>query len=351
MALLCSRYASAHEMSRCNSETMRPRHPLTVALLALLLPAGSISVAMASSVDAPVATPAALATIIQSAASTNTLSPTVRAQVLGIDVRDPMASSGLPLARAQRCFTASDRSTLSNPKPCIFGNPRSSITVVLFGSSAVDQWVPALKIAATRLNIRVATFQYEGCYTPFVTGLGQDCTTFHQNLPRAISALHPTVVMAVAAADATGELGDARYVSGMKRAFDAVGQLSPNARRVLWGTSPRFYSSVPSCLIARPRAIKTCGLTYWANSTTPHSYGQILRRDVTTAQQANATLVPVSPWFCTANFCPAVIGEHVVYVDFLHVSATYSRFLATVVASQLRSLVAPVATTTSTTLP
>ena len=330
---------------------MKSRHPLIAVLFALLLPTASISVAMASSESAPVSTPAALATVIQNAASTNTLTPTVRTQVLKIDVRDPMGSSGLPLALAQHCFTAADRSTLRNPKPCIFGNPHSSVTVVLFGSSAVDQWMPALKIAATRLNIRVATFQYEGCYTPFVTGLSHDCTTFHQNLPRAISALHPTVVMAVAAADATGELGDARYMSGMQRAFEAVGALSPNARRVLWGTSPRLNAPVPSCLIMRPRAIKTCGLTYSVNSTTPHSYGQILRRDVTTAQQTNATLVPVSSWFCTATFCPAVIGGNVVYVDFLHVSASYSRFLSTMVTTQLRALVTPVVTTTSTTLP
>jgi len=69
----------------------------------------------------------------------------------------------------------------------------------------------------------------------------------------------------------------------------------------------------------RPQAIKTCGLTYSPSSATPRTYGQVLRRDVTTAQRANATLVPVSSWFCTATFCPAVIGGRMVYVDFLHV--------------------------------
>jgi SGNH domain (fused to AT3 domains) len=293
----------------------------------------------------------ALATVVVSSSSNTKLTPTARAQALAVDLTNPMNSTGLPLALQQHCFSSAERQTLSNPKPCIFGNPRSTITVVLFGSSAVDDWTPALKIAATRLNIRVATFQYEGCYTPFVTGLGHDCTTFHQNLPRAISALHPQVVMAVAAADSAGAAGDEQYVSGMQRAFEAVGQLSPNARRVLWGTTPRMNAPVPSCLIMRPRTIKSCGLTYSPSSTAPHSYGQILRRDATTAQRANATLVPVSSWFCTATFCPAVIGDRVVYVDFLHVSATYSRYLATMVTTQLRTLVAPVVTTTSTTQP
>jgi len=330
---------------------MRSQRPFATALLALLLPVGSISVAMASSEGAPIASRAALNAVIQSAAATSTLTPTVRAQVLAIDVRNPLQSSGLPLALQQHCFSSTDRKTLSNPKPCIFGNPRSKVTVVLFGSSAVDQWIPALKIAATSLNIRVATFQYEGCYTPFVTGLSHDCAAFHQNLPRAISALHPTVVMAVAAAEATGESGDAQYVSGMQRAFDAVGQLSPNARRVLWGTTPRLATSVPACLIMRPKNVMTCGLTYSSSSTTPRTYGQILRRDVTTAQRANATLVPVSSWFCTATFCPAVIGDRMVYVDFLHVSANYSRYLATLVTAQLWNLLTPASTTTSTTLP
>jgi hypothetical protein len=248
----------------------------------------------------------------------------------------------------QRCFTSVDRTTLNNPKPCIFGNPRSTTTVVLFGSSAVDNWTPALQIAATQLGIRVATFQFEGCFTPFVSGLSPNCTTFHNNLPRAISALHPTVIMAVASADSAGEIGDARYVQGMRRAFEAVGQLSPNARRVVWGTTPRMNAPVPACLIMRPRAINTCGLTYSSSSTAPHSYGQILRRDALTAQQANATLVPVSSWFCSATFCPAVIAGKVVFVDHLHVAATYSKYLAVLVTTQLQRVVTPESTTLPT---
>jgi len=330
---------------------MKSRRTFTSSLFVLFLSAGSVSVALASTEGGPIACHAALNAVIQSSATINNLSAPVRAQALAIDVRNPLKSSGLPLAFQQHCFSSTERATLSNPKPCIFGNPHSATTVVLFGSSAVDDWTPALKIAAARLNIRVATFQYEGCYTPFVAGLGHDCTAFHQNLPRAIGALHPAVIMAVAAADATGESGDAAYITGMQRAFDAVGQFSPTARRVLWGTTPRMKTPVPSCLIMRPRAIRTCGLTYSLRSKAPHSYGQILSRDARTAQRANATLIPVSSWFCSDTECPAVIGGRVVYVDFLHVSATYSRYLATLVTAQLRDLVTPVATTTSTTLP
>ncbi|MEI8148819.1 MAG: SGNH hydrolase domain-containing protein, partial [Actinomycetes bacterium] len=304
-------------------------------------PTVMISVAQASAPSRPVASPAALAPLIQSAAMTSTLTSNERAQVLATDIRNPLTSAGLPLALQQHCFSSVDRTTLNNPKPCIFGNPRSTTTVVLFGSSAVDNWTPALQIAATQLGIRVATFQFEGCFTPFVTGLGPNCTTFHNNLPRAISALHPTVIMAVASADSAGVIGDARYVQGMQRAFEAVGQLSPSARRVVWGTTPRMNAPVPSCLIMRPRTINSCGLTYSASSTAPHSYGQILRRDVLTAQQANATLVPVSSWFCSATFCPAVIAGKVVFVDHLHVTATYSRYLATLVTAQLQRVLTP----------
>lgn len=104
---------------------MRSLRPIATALLALLLPVGSISVALAITVSAPITSQAALNAAIQSAASTNTLTPTVRAQVLAIDVRNPLQSSGLPLALQQHCFSSIDRKTLSNPMPCIFGNPRS----------------------------------------------------------------------------------------------------------------------------------------------------------------------------------------------------------------------------------
>ena len=320
---------------------MRSRRTLTAWLLAALLPTVMISVARAGTPSSPIATPAVLASLIEKAMTTNLLTATVRAQVLAIDVRNPLRSAGLPLAPQQRCFSSLDRTTLKNPKPCIFGNPRSTTTVVLFGSSAVDNWTPALQIAATRLGIRVATFQFEGCFTPFVSGLSADCTTFHNNLPRAISALHPKVIMAVASADSAGESGDARYVSGMQRAFEAVGQLSPSARRVLWGTTPYMRAPVPSCLMMRPRTVNTCGLTYVASSTVAHSYGQVLRRDVAAAERSNATLVPISSWFCSTTVCPAVIDNKIVYVDFLHVSALYSRSLATLVTNQLQQLLTP----------
>lgn len=317
--------------------------------LGLSLTSTVLPVVVGLAIPAPVTSPAALDAALSSSLSVSVLSNDATSQVKSIDVSHPLNSTGLQLALAQRCFSSLNRTSLADPKPCIFGNPHASTTVVMFGSSAVDDWTPALKIAATRLNIRVATFQFEGCFTPFVSGLDRDCTTFHKNLPSAIAKLHPSIVIAVAAADSAGDLGDARYVAGMTQAFAAVGAKSPSAHRVLWGTTPRMSMSVPPCLLVRSRAIQSCGLRYSPSDTKPHSYGQILRRDVQTAQSANATLVPVSTWFCTLTQCPPVVAGIVVYPDFLHVTATYSRYLSSVVTQQFSVLLA--ATTTSTTTP
>jgi len=315
--------------------------------LGLSLVAPVVPVVVGSAIPAPVASPAALDAALRSSVSVRVLSNDAKSQVRSIDVSHPLNSTGLQLALAQNCFSSLNRTSLADPKPCIFGNPRASTTVVMFGSSAVDDWTPALKIAATRLNIRVATFQFEGCFTPFVSGLDRDCTTFHRNLPAAIAKLHPSVVIAVAAADSAGDLGDARYISGMAQAFAAVGAKSPSARRVLWGTTPRMAMSVPACLLMRPAAVQSCGLQYAASDTKAHSYGQILRRDVQTAQRASATLVPVSSWFCTATQCPPIVAGIVVYPDFLHVTASYSRYLSSVVTQQLSTLTTATTMTTA----
>ncbi len=46
----------------------------------------------------------------------------------------------------------------------------------------------------------------------------------------------------------------------------------------------------------------------------------------------NVTVVDLSDWFCTSEVCPAVVGDVIVYYDGSHITRSYSRLLAPVLA-------------------
>jgi hypothetical protein len=55
-----------------------------------------------------------------------------------------------------------------------------------------------------------------------------------------------------------------------------------------------------------------------------------------TALAHHATYVDPSNWFCTETFCPAVIGNLVVYRDNTHLTDSYARYRAPQIAQAIR---------------
>ena len=46
-------------------------------------------------------------------------------------------------------------------------------------------------------------------------------------------------------------------------------------------------------------------------------------------------IVDPEPWMCTANGCPAIIGNYLVYRDQSHVSTSYATYLTPLIATVL----------------
>lgn len=229
------------------------------------------------------------------------------------------------------------------PVPCNFGDVTSSKVIVLIGDSNAGNWVPALALGLSRSGYRLAVFPYPGCgpadihYTHLHQANGttpQDCNLWHKHLPRAIRALHPMAVIAVAAAwrASTGTAG-AQWVAGMKKMFEEATLHSPTTLRILLGTSPAFREHVPACLTANPDP-QTCAQSDAPNST----YGRVLAQDELIAKTSHATLIPVEPWLCYDGSCSPVIGKDLVYVDDDHISTAYSLFTSRVVTEALEKV-------------
>lgn len=256
-----------------------------------------------------------------------------------MNVTKPWLYSGLRYATAEGCFSAANLSTLANPKPCLAGNLNSPTTVVLFGSSAVGSWTPAMRAAATTLNVRFASFQYEACDPAYIDGLTANCQAFHRSLPAAIAKLHAKVIICVGGTNAGTDAVNKMYVQRLTQAFTAISAESPNSLMVLWGTTPQLAIPAATCLLARPTNVSSCGVSYSPTRFGLGEYGSVIKRDKDSAQSAKAVFVPVDQWFCIHNTCPAVVGSSVVYADHMHVTEAYSKTLSTLVTNTLRQLI------------
>ena len=308
-------------------------------ILSLMFSASLLVAAPAfAATSSPVPTQDALKALLEKAITQKNLPTSLTPDPAKMNVTKPWLYSGLRYATAEGCFSAANLSTLSNPKPCLAGNLSSPTTVVLFGSSAVGSWTPAMRVAAATLHVRFASFQYEACDPAYIDGLTANCQAFHKSLPAAIAKLHAKVIICVSGTNAGTDAVNKMYIQRLNQAFSAINAESPNSLMVLWGTTPQLALPAATCLEARPTNVSSCGVTYSRTRYGLGEYGSVLKRDKDSARVAKAVFVPVEQWFCIHNTCPAIIGSSVVYADHMHVTEAYSKTLSTLVTNTLRQL-------------
>jgi hypothetical protein len=101
--------------------------------------------------------------------------------------------------------------------------------------------------------------------------------------------------------------------------------------------NPQKVGSVPDCLAKHSSSIQTCAMSRSDPSTRLEAMIQ-RKTEAQAAQQAGATLIDPTNWFCTATSCPPVIDDMIVYADNSHITATYAAWLAPLVGTALKKI-------------
>jgi hypothetical protein len=255
------------------------------------------------------------------------------------------------------CDPANSEHLAKSPKPCWQGDTRSKDVVVLLGDSNAGNWEPALSLALLQLKMKLAVFVYPGCSSQFVKqspapiANGENwrwCNLFHASVVGAIEKLHPKAIISAELGE--GFSGKAAsflpYADNWKTTFDLLTAKSPGTIRILMGTTPvNVAGPVPVCLSryvssSTNAGMAACSPIYYPGtnfSTNPWSYWQ---RDLVSARVSGAKLIQTYKWFCgfqstVKDYCPAVIGNNLVYVDTDHISIAYMETLQNVVKTEL----------------
>ncbi len=244
-------------------------------------------------------------------------------------------------ARFYREQCAGDFGDAEVKKPCEYGDVTSPTTVVLFGDSHAGHWFPALEAVALEKRWKLVVVSKSACsvadtliYLPQLKREFTECVQWRRDALAHIRSLRPAKVIAASTYPSnellgvTGSQEDA-WAAGWRRSLRAIA--APGTQLYFVNDTPWQRGSTPECLSAHPEHPAACGRDRGSAIAKPDR-----RKLVADAARAEgATVIDPTPWFCTRTVCPSVVGNVLVYRDQHHVTTTYSRLLAPLIAEQL----------------
>jgi peptidoglycan/LPS O-acetylase OafA/YrhL len=217
--------------------------------------------------------------------------------------------------------TPSRGQTTSNV--CRLGQTSSAKTIVVFGDSHAQMWMPTVLNMALRDGWVVVPFVKDGCIPRVWTG-SSDCGTWYRWAVDRASALRPDVTLIIGSWAGTG---------APSRAVAPIGALSVTMRRVsasviILGDAPNQKRDPTDCLLAPGSTMATC-----SSKGTKNQLGTSAAIAAAAAKDG-VGYIDTLGWFCARpsrsadQLCPLVVGNTITAVDRGHISQTYALALA-----------------------
>jgi peptidoglycan/LPS O-acetylase OafA/YrhL len=249
---------------------------------------------------------------------------------------DPqVAGEDRPAADVDRCQV--DR-LAEEPVRCTFGVD-GPVTVALVGDSKAMQWLPALERMAPGRGWRVVTYGKSAC--AFADGHAQQagrayphCDRWNAAVMDRLRADPPDLLVtsgyASSAWDGERTSRDA-LVAGLASRWSALRGLGVPV--AVLGDTPLSPDDLDVCTARHPTALTRCAFGRGAAVA-----GSGLPAQRAAAPATGAELVDLTPWICPVERCPVAVGHVAIHRAGDHVTATYARSLAPVLAVRLDAL-------------
>jgi hypothetical protein len=231
-------------------------------------------------------------------------------------------------------------------RECSYGDADADFTVAIVGDSHAAQWAGALMIIADARDWRILVYDKGGCPVMDMVGLSlrvgpvtDACVAWSQDTMHEVASDQSidAVLTSSFAAAYQIQLSHADPIEGSvdaiaERYATAYRQWIASGKRVfVLGDIPQPGFDVPDCL-AKARGVRS-GCSFAREGSTYADLTSALAAN-RVADSALSYRNPVD-WFCAEDLCPATIGGVVAYVDDDHMSSTYSRSLAPLLAAAL----------------
>ncbi len=240
----------------------------------------------------------------------------------------------IPVIYADACHA---EQRVTDPPPCVYGNPDASTTVMLLGDSHAAHWFPTLERLATERDWRFVSLTKSACpvadlpvYNTNFKREYTECATWRQAVLARIADERPALVVISDSRGGQllvdgGRIASTKrpdvWAAGLERAIRAIDEVAEHV--LVIGDTPNPAGDPPVCLSDHLDDALAC-TTPSADALAPEWIAT--ERDVTA--ETGATFIDPSAWLCPTEPCPAVIGRVLVYRDGHHMTTPFARALA-----------------------
>jgi peptidoglycan/LPS O-acetylase OafA/YrhL len=217
---------------------------------------------------------------------------------------------------------------------CYHGDTRSNRLMVVYGDSRAAMWLPAFESIARASRWKLVLLSKDGCPAEPVRYFTL-CDEWHTWATKWINAHDPSLLVISQSSDykRQGSNGGSpkvfspdEWMHGLAALFASI--KVPNLRTVYLGGTPDLALSTPECLAAHLTDVQHCA-SLVQRALPP--YNSVEKAAV---HAAGVDYIDPIPWFCT-QICSPIIGNHVVYIDGFHITATWAEYLWFVLADSL----------------
>ena len=219
---------------------------------------------------------------------------------------------------------------------CVYGNPASDTTVVLFGDSHAMQWFPALNKLAKEHDWRLVGLTKSACSPAkihiYSAGLRRDyreCDEWRDRTLQRITQQEDPSLVVISMLNRYvpreegkrlyGEAADEAVVEGYVSTLRKL--RSTGAPVAVMEDVPRTDKNIPECVSRSLDNLRDCAFPRG------DAMGQPRDNARAAAEVQGASLIDATPMICPGKTCPAVIGDALVYRNGSHLTATYVRSL------------------------
>jgi hypothetical protein len=229
--------------------------------------------------------------------------------------------------------------------PCVTGDTGSATTVALVGDSHAAMWNPAFEQVAAQRHWRLETLAKVTCplmdlpiTSPYLGRGYTECVQWREEIVARLQAERPQLIVIDMSRRYGGDFGfvsyDPAWVAGVGK---LVARLrGTGATVLLLGAVPDPHTTAPACLSGHLDDATACAPTRAIAVNEP---GIAAEQAATTA--AGGQFADLTSLFCTADRCPLIIGNDLVFRDDNHITVSYARTLAPVVAALADRALAP----------
>ncbi|OBK25669.1 acyltransferase [Mycobacterium asiaticum] len=220
---------------------------------------------------------------------------------------------------------------------CATADTGSPTTVALIGDSHAAMWDPALQQVAEQRHWRLETMAKVTCpfldlpiVSPYLGRKYTECEQWRAEIVHRLQAERPRLVVLSMSRRYHADFSFASYDPAW---IDKLGAIVAYLRGMgsavlVLGPVADPQTSAPTCLSAHLDDANACAP---ARSVAANAEGIAAEQRVTTA--AGGSYADLTDLFCTAERCPVIVGDTLVFRDDNHVTTQYAQLLTPVIGA------------------